>query len=133
MFEPCRWRRYLPPICFLTSITLHGVTTRNVTISKLTFHVLTTMRLKMAVFCHVAPCSLVEINRRFRGTYCLRLKVELLGVIFTAVRASGLRCIHLLCFFPHLYTSIQRITCFCVVIAASLGRFPSFFLSDYFP
>jgi hypothetical protein len=26
----------------------------------------------MAVFCDVGPCSLVDINRRFRGAYCLR-------------------------------------------------------------
>jgi hypothetical protein len=25
----------------------------------------------MAVFCDVAPCILVEIHRRLRGTYCL--------------------------------------------------------------
>jgi hypothetical protein len=26
--------------------------------------------MKMAVFWNVAPCSLVDIDRRFRGTYC---------------------------------------------------------------
>jgi hypothetical protein len=26
--------------------------------------------MKMAVFWHVAPCSLVEVDRRFRGDYC---------------------------------------------------------------
>jgi hypothetical protein len=38
------------------------------------FEVLTAVKirmLKMAVFCVVAPCSLVEIYRRFRGTCCL--------------------------------------------------------------
>jgi hypothetical protein len=33
------------------------------------FQVLTAMRMKMTVFWDVAPCSLVEINRRFRGAY----------------------------------------------------------------
>jgi hypothetical protein len=28
--------------------------------------------MKMAVFCVVAPCSLVEVYRRFRGTCCLQ-------------------------------------------------------------
>jgi hypothetical protein len=34
---------------------------------------LTTFKLllKMTVFCDAAPCSLVEVNRRFRGKYCL--------------------------------------------------------------
>jgi hypothetical protein len=26
---------------------------------------------KMAAFCAAAPCSLVEVDRRFRGAYCL--------------------------------------------------------------
>jgi hypothetical protein len=29
----------------------------------------------MAVFWDVAPCSLVEVYRRFRGAYCLHLQV----------------------------------------------------------
>jgi hypothetical protein len=28
--------------------------------------------MKMTVFWDAAPCSLVEIFRRFRGTYCLK-------------------------------------------------------------
>jgi hypothetical protein len=35
------------------------------------FHVLTAASMKMFVFWDVAPCSLVEIDRRFRGAYCL--------------------------------------------------------------
>jgi hypothetical protein len=27
--------------------------------------------MKMTVFCDVAPCSLVETDRRFRDSYCL--------------------------------------------------------------
>jgi hypothetical protein len=27
--------------------------------------------MNMTVFCDVAPCSLVEIDRSFRGAYCL--------------------------------------------------------------
>jgi hypothetical protein len=35
------------------------------------FEVLTAVSTKMAVFWVVAPCSLVEVYRRFGGTYCL--------------------------------------------------------------
>jgi hypothetical protein len=35
------------------------------------FQVLTAANMKMTVFWDVAPCSLVEVYRRFRGTYCL--------------------------------------------------------------
>jgi hypothetical protein len=35
------------------------------------FEVLTAASMKMAVFWVVAPCSLVEVYQRFRGTYCL--------------------------------------------------------------
>jgi hypothetical protein len=35
------------------------------------FHVLTAASTKMAVFWAVAPCSLVEVHRHFRGAYCL--------------------------------------------------------------
>jgi hypothetical protein len=33
-------------------------------------------RLKMSVFWDVAPCSLVDIDRSFRGSYCLHHQVE---------------------------------------------------------
>jgi hypothetical protein len=35
------------------------------------FQVLTAANMKMTVFWHVAPCSLVGIHRRFRGAYCI--------------------------------------------------------------
>jgi hypothetical protein len=35
------------------------------------FEVLTAASMKMAVFCIVAPCSLVEVYRHFRGACCL--------------------------------------------------------------
>jgi hypothetical protein len=35
------------------------------------FHVLTAASMNMTVFRDVAPCSLVEVYRRFRGAYCL--------------------------------------------------------------
>jgi hypothetical protein len=34
------------------------------------FQVLTAASMKMAVFWDVAPCSLVDIGRRFTGAYC---------------------------------------------------------------
>jgi hypothetical protein len=36
------------------------------------FQVLTAVSMKMAVFCVVVPCSLVEVHRRFRGSCCPR-------------------------------------------------------------
>jgi hypothetical protein len=35
------------------------------------FQVLTATSMKMAVFWDVVPCSLVDVYRCFRGTYCL--------------------------------------------------------------
>jgi hypothetical protein len=35
------------------------------------FQVPSTASMKMTVFWVIAPCSLVEVYRRFRGTYCL--------------------------------------------------------------
>jgi hypothetical protein len=35
------------------------------------FHVLTAASMKIAVFWDVAPCSLVQVYRRFRGVYYL--------------------------------------------------------------
>jgi hypothetical protein len=39
------------------------------------FEILTAASMEMAVFCDVAPCSLVEVYRRFRGTCCLIIEV----------------------------------------------------------
>jgi hypothetical protein len=35
------------------------------------FQVLTATSMQMVVFWDVSPCSLVEIDQRFRGAYCL--------------------------------------------------------------
>jgi hypothetical protein len=35
------------------------------------FQVLTAASMKMTAFWNTAPCSLVEVDRRFRGAYCL--------------------------------------------------------------
>jgi hypothetical protein len=32
--------------------------------------------MKMAVFCVVAPCNLVEVYQRFRGTCCLHRRPD---------------------------------------------------------
>jgi hypothetical protein len=40
------------------------------------FEVLTSERMKMAVFWVVAPCSLVEVYRRFKGACCLHHEGE---------------------------------------------------------
>jgi hypothetical protein len=36
----------------------------------LRFQVLMAASMKVTVFWNVAPCSLIEIDRRFRGAYC---------------------------------------------------------------
>jgi hypothetical protein len=36
------------------------------------FQVLKASSMKMVVFWDVTPCSLVDVNRRFRGAYCLQ-------------------------------------------------------------
>jgi hypothetical protein len=38
---------------------------------KLRFQVVTATSMKMAVFWDVAPCSLIDTDRHFRGAYCL--------------------------------------------------------------
>jgi hypothetical protein len=35
------------------------------------FQVLTAASMKIIVFWDVAPCSLIEVYQRFRGTYCI--------------------------------------------------------------
>jgi hypothetical protein len=35
------------------------------------FQVITTASTKMTAFWDIEPCSLVEVDRRFRGAYCL--------------------------------------------------------------
>jgi hypothetical protein len=35
------------------------------------FQVLTAAIMKFRIFWHVVPCSHVEVDRRFRGAYCL--------------------------------------------------------------
>jgi hypothetical protein len=38
---------------------------------------------KMTVFWNVAPCNLVEIDRRFRGAYCLHHQGVTMGLTFS--------------------------------------------------
>jgi hypothetical protein len=41
------------------------------TAMKVRFQVLTVAGIKMTVFCDVPSCSLVEVDRRVRGSFCL--------------------------------------------------------------
>jgi hypothetical protein len=51
--------------------------------------VLTAARVKMTAFWDTAPCSLVEVDRRFRRAYCLEHQVdECITLITEAVRTS---------------------------------------------
>jgi hypothetical protein len=52
-----RWRQYVPPKSWY--------------LPTVRFQVLTTASIKLAVFWVVAPCSLIEVYRRFRGACCL--------------------------------------------------------------
>jgi hypothetical protein len=40
--------------------------------SSVIFQILMAASLKMTAFWDIAPCSLAEVDRRFRGAYCLR-------------------------------------------------------------
>jgi hypothetical protein len=52
----------------------------------LRFQVLTAASMKMAVFWVVAPCSLVEVYRRFRGACCLiDLMIKTVSIYETSV------------------------------------------------
>jgi hypothetical protein len=44
---------------------------------------------KMTVFWNVAPCSLVEIDRCFRATYCLHHQCDLLIAVMTEAVSSS--------------------------------------------
>jgi hypothetical protein len=50
------------------SVLKRSCTSAQIHCSLVRFQVLTSPSMKMAVFWVVAPCSLVEIDRRFRGT-----------------------------------------------------------------
>jgi hypothetical protein len=53
---------------------------------KVGFEVLTAASMKMPVFWVVAPCNLVEVYQRFRGTFCLHLQV--IALMMEAVSTS---------------------------------------------
>jgi hypothetical protein len=50
-----------------------------VTYQLLSFDVLKTTNMKMGIFLDVAPCSLVDTNRRFRGAYCFHHQGDMGG------------------------------------------------------
>jgi hypothetical protein len=53
------------------------------------YKVLTAASMKMIAFWDMAPCSLVEVDGRFRGAYCLRHRG---GAIITASYSRRLSC-----------------------------------------
>jgi hypothetical protein len=56
----------------LLNIFIDGLSLKiNLTFDLVRFQVLTATSMKMAVLWDVAPCSLVEIDQRFRGDSCL--------------------------------------------------------------
>jgi hypothetical protein len=73
----CRWLRHIWEEYVASIFT---ITTQKTTIDIFTtvrtlhllvrFKVLAAASMKMTVFWDVAPCCLVEVYRRFRGTYC---------------------------------------------------------------
>jgi hypothetical protein len=52
------------------------------------FQVLTVARMKMIAFRDIAPCSIVEVYRRFRVAYCLLYPREFIDLMMEAVRNS---------------------------------------------
>jgi hypothetical protein len=53
-----------------------------------TFQVLTAMIVKVTVFWDAAPCSLVDNDRRFRGTYCLYYQGDDDGEVSTRLHGA---------------------------------------------
>jgi hypothetical protein len=52
-------------------VTLYGSNAKGIiNLKHVGFEVLTAASMKMAVFCVVAPCNLVEIYRRLKGNCC---------------------------------------------------------------
>jgi hypothetical protein len=51
---------------------------------------LTGSNMKMAVFWDIAPCSLVEVDRRFKGRYCLHQQGDesFIALMMETVRTS---------------------------------------------
>jgi hypothetical protein len=60
-----------------------------VTDKHMRYKVLTAASMKMIAFWDMAPCSLVEVDGRFRGAYCLRHRG---GAIITAPYSRRLSC-----------------------------------------
>jgi hypothetical protein len=56
----------------------------------LRFQVLTAASMKMTVFGDIAPCSLVDVHRRFRSVYCLHHHgdEQLIALMMEAVSSS---------------------------------------------
>jgi hypothetical protein len=54
------------------------------------FQVLTVASIKFRVFWNVAPCSQVDVDRRFRGVYCLHHQGLALNFMFLYADHSGL-------------------------------------------
>jgi hypothetical protein len=60
---------------------MHGFTSQNIVLfgaqsvegQSETFQILTAVTTKISVFCDVAPCGLLQVYRRFGGTYLLLL------------------------------------------------------------
>jgi threonine/homoserine efflux transporter RhtA len=67
--RPWRWRQYVPQKRWYPSTSLHGVTTW-----KTNINIYTAMRTLNLIFWVVAPCCILAVYLRFRGTYCLRHK-----------------------------------------------------------
>jgi hypothetical protein len=53
-----------------TSVYFYETTQRNLPEGYVRFQVLTAAIMKMTAFWDIAPCSLIEGDRRFRGVYC---------------------------------------------------------------
>jgi hypothetical protein len=52
------------------------------------FQIVAVARIKMAVFCVVAPCSPIEVYRRFGGVYCLHDQGDELFIVICMVHLS---------------------------------------------
>jgi hypothetical protein len=67
LLKPWRWRQYVPPKRWYLPTSTHGITSQNTNSDIVKFQVLTAKCMKMTFLWDVAPCSLVDTDRHFRG------------------------------------------------------------------
>jgi hypothetical protein len=77
----------------------------------------------MSIFWDVAPCSLVEIDRRFRGAYCLHHQGDVGPHTHSRILPHSLECVEMfiisLPYFRPIEWSLQCVTVFSSILGHS--------------